>query len=1387
MYLKNHKNSRLGIILEVLVFVLVFFIPLNLHSEDTGFKYLKNYSYREYDHQAQNWGMVQTNNGIIYVANHGGVLEFDGVSWRLIDVPNLTVWSLTIDEEGTIYIGGKNEIGYLAADAKGTLIYKSLRDYLPDNQKDFSNVWGTYAIGKNIYFDTSTFLFRWDPGQGKLVGLPCRYQAFFICAGKLFIRGEKTGLAQITQMESDGLKIVPVPGGEEFVKKKIYMMIPFDKGKLIIGTYENGLYLHDGKTTRPFLTEMDDYLKKNKLYHGIRLSSGDFALATLHGGLAIINPDGRLKYIIDKSSGLQDDNIKYVFQDNRENLWLCLDRGISKIEYSSPISIHDERSNLNGIVLSVVKNHDDLYVGTTNGLYYLESPLKFCLITGISSSCWSLVSIEDSVLAATSEGVFQVKKKNQQKVVKDLAFVLLPSKKYPDLTWCGTKNGLKALMRENNSQWVEMHRLGTINQEIRTIVEDNDGNLWLFTSPEGVLKVDFPVNIDHPLVTRYDTSHGLPGGPVYGTVAAGHVMFATSEGMFRFDDKNKVFIPDQTLGDEFAGGSHSRPVFRIVEDKNKNIWFHSQSKNYQARPGPGNFYTIDSQPFRRIPTIQVNAIYPDPNGKTIWFASYEGLIRCDTAIKKNYQQDFPTLIRRVLVNEKLIFDGCKKKTGKDFNGLFPIIEYRDRNLHFEFASPFFEAETETMYRSFLEGYDGNWPPWSKDTKRNYTNLSSGLYTFRVQAKNVYQHLGSEDIFRFKVLPPWYKAWWAFLLYAMGMLMGIYGIVKWRFVKLEKEKQKLENIIKERTKEINEKNEQLEKQTFQLRVQSEKLKEKSDQLEKQTLQLRDQSEKLKEMDKVKSRFFANISHEFRTPLTLIMSPLEQMLSDSQDKEHKQVLKVMLRNSRRLLTLINQLLDLSRFDSGKMKLQAACQNIVLFLKDTLSSFRILALQNHLELGFHCEPGDIFIYFDTQKMEEVMYNLLINAIKFTPPGGKIMVSVSLDQQDPGQPEVKISVRDTGIGIPKDQFDYIFDRFYQAKGLKEEAYKGTGIGLALTKEIILLHHGNIDVHSKEGEGTEFVVRLPMGNRHFKPGEIAASSAIPSDRKKAEEIETLYMSPEEEYGGEENKDVEIKDSKGETQPGKQEKNVILVVEDHVDVRKHIRDSLKSLYKIEEAGNGREGIEKAKKIIPDLIISDIMMPEVDGCELCRVLKKELKTSHIPIILLTAKASETSIINGLETGADDYITKPFNKRILITRIKNLIDLRRQLQRKFQREMMLQPPEIKVSSMDEKFIKEIQDIIEKNISDSRFHVKQLSKKLYMDRVSIYRKMKALTGETPTEYIRSYRLKRAAQLLKDNFGNVSEVAVEVGFSNLGYFTRCFKEKFQQLPSDYQATESQ
>ncbi len=575
---------------------------------------------------------------------------------------------------------------------------------------------------------------------------------------------------------------------------------------------------------------------------------------------------------------------------------------------------------------------------------------------------------------------------------------------------------------------------------------------------------------------------------------------------------------------------------------------------------------------------------------------------------------------------------------------------------------------------------------------------------------------------------------------------------------------------------------------------------------------DRTKQLEEMDKIKSRFFANISHEFRTPLTLIMGPLEQRLSESTDQRQIEEMRMMLRNSHRLLNLINQLLDLSKLESGRMQLQAAQQDIIPFLKGLVGSFESLTEQKELELSFQAQQEKSSLYFDAEKFEKVIVNLISNAVKFTPAGGEITVTAAERPAEENYPGgyLEIKVSDTGVGIAGEELAYVFDRFYQAGKSTDRQRRGTGIGLALAKELVELHHGEIAVHSREGEGSKFIIRLLLGVDHLQPdemvvepqaafggegieGEIRNEQQTSSAKEAALRREAAKRSPTHvgpaktfvDFEDETQVQEEKESGAEEIEKEEQEKNLILIVEDNPDVRKYIRGPLEPHYRVMEAADGKEGIEKAREIIPDLIVSDVMMPKADGYELSDTLKKDVKTSHIPIILLTAKASDESKLQGLQTGADDYITKPFNTQILLTRIKNLIDLRRGLQEKIQRELVLQPTEIAVSSVDQEFIKELKEAIEKNMSEEDFGVDKLAKALYMSRATVNRKIRAITGESTNRFIQSYRLKRAAQLLKENFGNVIEVSFEVGFSSSAYFAKCFKEKFLQAPHAFQAAE--
>jgi len=546
---------------------------------------------------------------------------------------------------------------------------------------------------------------------------------------------------------------------------------------------------------------------------------------------------------------------------------------------------------------------------------------------------------------------------------------------------------------------------------------------------------------------------------------------------------------------------------------------------------------------------------------------------------------------------------------------------------------------------------------------------------------------------------------------------------------------------------------------------------------------------KEIDRMKSRFFANISHEFRTPLTLIMGPIQQMLSGTvkNKKEQELKLRMMLRNSQRLLELINQLLDLSRLDSGKVKLQAVQQDINTFIKGITASFENAAQQRELDLIFQSDETEILVFFDPVQLEVALVNIISNALKFTPPGGKITVKVkktTKNSQISSAQTVEISVCDTGPGIAADHLNQIFDRFFQASASHEHHAKGSGIGLAVSKEIVEMHYGTIEVYSNDSEpcGSKFVIRLPLGSAHLQPSEI---SSIPQTIKKSLPTTSPRIAlpvPEEESIEETDPLLDETDVADEVL---KEKDIILVVEDSSDMRTYIRSSLQPFYRIEEAGDGKQGIEQAFAIIPDLIISDVMMPELDGNELCRILKNDIRTSHIPIILLTAKASEEGILNGLRTGADDYITKPFSTAILQARIQNLIDIRQHLQQTWNREMTLQPTEFATSTVDKEFIADLRKVIEKNIAEPDFNVEQLSKRLYMSHATLYRKINALTGESPTDFLRSYRLKRGAQLLKKGTESILEVALEVGFSSANYFSKCFKKKFQRLPSEYRTAQ--
>jgi signal transduction histidine kinase/DNA-binding response OmpR family regulator len=687
-----------------------------------------------------------------------------------------------------------------------------------------------------------------------------------------------------------------------------------------------------------------------------------------------------------------------------------------------------------------------------------------------------------------------------------------------------------------------------------------------------------------------------------------------------------------------------------------------------------------------------------------------------------------------------------KKFDKPFRIEKEIHLPHDENfLSFEFAALSYLSNERNQYAYKMEGLDKDWVQSGTRRYASYPNLDPGEYVFKVKGSNndgIWNE--AETSISIIITPPWWKTTWAYILYSLLMLVAIY--TTWKM------------------------------QVKRIRMSHEFEMTKFE------------AQKLHEVDEIKSRFFTNISHEFRTPLTLILGPVKQIIERTKEEKTKDDLKVVHKNANRLLGLVNQLLDISKLESGRMKLQTAPGNIVSLLKALTLSFTSYAERKRITLKLNSTEDEIIAYIDKDKIEKIVTNVLSNAFKFTPEGGRIDVVIQPTPKSPPEEgtssstpsplergtervckyaEIKIS--DTGIGIPKEKLPKIFDRFYQVDGSHTREQEGTGIGLSLTKELVELHKGTIDVESDEGKGTTVTISIPLGKDHLKPEEI-----VELDKDEDYDKEKVIM-----------EEVDILKEKKEKIDfgifGKESLPILLIVEDNSDVRNYIKDNLNNDYRILEAVDGEDGWNNSLEHIPDLILSDVMMPRMDGFEFCKKLKTDERTSHIPVILLTAKAVSSDKIEGYEIGADDYIMKPFEPEELKARIKNLIEQRKRLHEHFRKYGLFEIEGKSITALDQKFLRKVFELINQRLSDSSLSVESLTEDLALSRSVLYKKMISLTGESPSEFIRSVRLNRAAELIEKNFGNLSEIALEVGFCNPAYFSECFKKHFGIPPSQY------
>ncbi len=806
----------------------------------------------------------------------------------------------------------------------------------------------------------------------------------------------------------------------------------------------------------------------------------------------------------------------------------------------------------------------------------------------------------------------------------------------------------------------------------------------------------------------------------------GVLWIATDIGLEKFNKADGKFTHITT-----ANGLANSQIISILEDDHNNLWLLTPagiSKYNTVSGAVRNYDESDGV------TIGGGAIY-NPSFKAkngeMFFGSFNGLIRFfPDSIKDN------PFIPPVVITAFKIFNKDAELDSNISEKKVISLSHSENYISFEFAALNYTSPQKNQYAYKMEGFDKDWIYCGTRRFASYPNLEPGEYIFRVKGSNndeIWNESGTSILII--VSPPWWRTTIAYILYFILILSAIY--FTWKM------------------------------QTRKLRLKHEYAMSKFE------------AEKLHEVDEMKSRFFTNISHEFRTPLTLILAPAKRIFSLSKNDEIKEEAELIYRNANKLNRLANQLLDISRIESGMMELNACNQNLIPVIKDTVSSFKSFAECKNILLTFNCAFDEIFLYLDKDKIDKILTNVISNAVKFTPANGSVNVEVLLNEKN-----VEIIISDTGIGIPKDKIDKIFDRFYQVDSGLSREHEGTGVGLSLTKELIELHKGKIFVDSEEGKGSIFKIVLLLGKGHLSPEEIVDPETSVCEGMSFEPamVKENYKSPEIKK----EKRITINQfKKTEEDTIKVKRPFLLIVEDNSDVRRFIIKTLKDNYEIIEAADGEEGLKKSFEHIPDLIISDIMMPKLDGIKLCEILKKDFRTSHIPLILLTAKATLNDKITGLETGADDYIMKPFEISEVIARIKNLLDQRKRIQEHFKNNGLFEhansADEDNISSVDQKFLRKTFEIINRHIPDSNFSVEMLAEKLAVHRTLLYKKLIALTGEPPVELIRRVRLNKAAKLIELKSGNISEIAFEVGFNNPSYFTECFRKQFGINPLQY------
>jgi len=882
------------------------------------------------------------------------------------------------------------------------------------------------------------------------------------------------------------------------------------------------------------------------------------------------------------------------------------------------------------------------------------------------------------------------------------------------------------------------------NASIRAIHEDQSGAIWV-TTKKGLFRKD------DGEWRRFTTEEGLPGNFLLSVheEADGTLWFTThGAGLVRYLGDGNFFTITA------ADGLHSNGIWQILEDDRGHFWMSSNTGIFRVRRraleqlqtgaidrvSARVFTVADGMPSSECAHTQP-AGWKTQDGR-LWFPTIKGAAIVDPDNVPAADEPPPVRLQQVRADGRRVDWWTTDVLAPGHN-----------TLSFHYAALNFSAPERSRYRYKLEGYDETWQRAGARRAAFYTNLPPGQYRFRVQARTGSGGWSRDGAsFAVTLQPHFWQTAWFYLLCVAGLVSLFYGAHRLR-LKYVRERE-LERKVEQRTRALR------------------KEKEKTE----------EQAERLEALDEARQRLFQDLSHELRTPLTMISTPLHTVLQDTDGalpKDARELLEAARRNAKQLENLVDQVTALSRLEAGRLSLDPQPGDLVAFAHETTRSFEPMAERNDLQLRFRAGLDQLSTVFDPERLRSVLGNLIENALHYTPDGGKVLVRV----ERPDEQTAALRVSDTGPGIPEDERSDLFDRFHRGDASRRTHSDGSGLGLALAQELTELHGGTIAVESEVGLGSTFTVRLPIRTPEDEqtdswgeqPGEALAETAAQSHSQNGE--------PDQK---EPSSEGELSAHEEQTSSSADDKPTILVVEDNADVRTYLRNQLADGYCVQEAKDGEAALDRARAGPPALILSDVMMPELDGLELCRRVKNNDALRDVPVLLLTAKAGDEAEVEGLDAGADAYVEKPFSMETLRAHIQNLIESRAALREKYRDEVTMAPSGVSVTPEEKQFYEGARAVVEAHIGESGFTVEQFAGEMSVSRSTLRRRLKDATGQTPAEFVRHLRLERAAQLLQEDADlRVYEVADAVGYESPDHFGCLFREHFGISPSEYPVEE--